>query len=50
MKFTREQVIEMRKKADAYACSQTNDLYDLGRIADERLCTLAAAQAKGGAE
>lgn len=42
MKFTREQVIEMRKKADAYACSQTNDLYDFGRIAVSRLCTLAA--------
>lgn len=45
MNFTREQVIEMRQKADAYACSQTNDLHDLGRIADERLCTLAADRA-----
>ena len=39
----KDKVIEWRKQADAYAVSQTSDLYELGLIADERFAQLARA-------
>ena len=45
MKFTPEQVIEMRKAADDYAESQSSDLLEISEISDERFATLAADRA-----
>ena len=41
--MTPDKVIEWRKQADAYAVSQTSNLYELGLIADTRFAQLARA-------
>lgn len=45
MKFTPEQVIEMRKAADDYAESQSSDLLEISEISDERFAAIAADRA-----
>lgn len=45
MKFTPEQVAQMRKAAQDYAEAQSSDFQEIGEIAEERLCTLAADRA-----
>jgi len=45
MKFTPEQVAQMRKAAQDYAEAQSSDFQEIGQIAEERLCTLAADRA-----
>lgn len=45
MKFTPEQVAQMRKAAQDYAEAQSSDFQEIGEIAEERLCTLAAERA-----
>jgi hypothetical protein len=45
MKFTQEQMAQMRKAAQDYAEAQSSDFHEIGEIAEERLCTLAADMA-----